>query len=152
MTHDANNQRFEFRFRVRYSECDAQGVVFNARYADYVDLAITEYWRCIVGGYKALVARGLETQVVSLLINWKSPARFDDVICARVHSLKLGNTSLTIGVEFSVLGGSTVASSEITYVMVDVADFSKTPIPDDLRDKLLQGAPGVIVDQSGIDN
>ena len=81
-----NPNAFVFRFRVRYSECDAQGVVFNARYADFVDMASTEFWRALVGGYKALVARGLETQVVSLLINWKSPARFDDVMCARVRT------------------------------------------------------------------
>ena len=36
---------FHHRFRVRWSETDAQGVVFNARYLDYSDIAITEYWR-----------------------------------------------------------------------------------------------------------
>ena len=30
--------RFRYYLRVRYGECDAQKVVFNARYADYVDL------------------------------------------------------------------------------------------------------------------
>ena len=34
---------FELLLRVRYSECDAQEVVFNARYADYADLAATEF-------------------------------------------------------------------------------------------------------------
>ena len=33
---------FRFRFRVRYGECDAQWVVFNARYADVVDIAVNE--------------------------------------------------------------------------------------------------------------
>lgn len=30
---------FRYYLRVRYGECDAQKVVFNARYGDYVDLA-----------------------------------------------------------------------------------------------------------------
>ena len=29
--------------RVRYGECDAQGVLFNARYMDLVDVAFTEF-------------------------------------------------------------------------------------------------------------
>ena len=50
---------FRFRFRVRYNECDAQQVVFNARYADYVDLAMTEFMRALGRDYKALLARGI---------------------------------------------------------------------------------------------
>ena len=51
---------FRFRFRVRYNECDAQQVVFNARYADYVDLAMTEFMRALGRDYKARLARGLD--------------------------------------------------------------------------------------------
>ena len=36
---------FSHRFRVRWSEVDPQAVVFNARYLDYADIAITEYYR-----------------------------------------------------------------------------------------------------------
>ena len=38
---------FRYYLRVRYSECDAQKVVFNGRYGEYVDLAVTEYMRAI---------------------------------------------------------------------------------------------------------
>jgi acyl-CoA thioesterase FadM len=38
---------FHHSFRVRWSETDAQGVVFNARYLDYADVAVTEYWRAV---------------------------------------------------------------------------------------------------------
>jgi len=36
---------FRLLLRVRYGECDAQQVVFNARYGDYVDVAATEFYR-----------------------------------------------------------------------------------------------------------
>ena len=71
---------FTLKIRVRYGECDAQQVVFNARYADYVDLAATEYYRALFGGYHALIASGYDTQVVRLDIHWRSPARFDEVL------------------------------------------------------------------------
>ena len=60
---------FELLIRVRYGECDAQQVVFNARYADYVDLAITEYFRVLFGGFKELLKQGLDNQVVRLAID-----------------------------------------------------------------------------------
>ena len=42
-------QTFTHRIRVRYSECDAQGVVFNANYYAYFDLLLTELWREAIG-------------------------------------------------------------------------------------------------------
>ena len=42
---------FCYLLRVRYSECDAQKVVFNGRYSDYVDIAAGEFTRAIWGDY-----------------------------------------------------------------------------------------------------
>jgi len=36
---------FVHRLRVRWSECDPQGIVFNAHYLAFFDLALTELWR-----------------------------------------------------------------------------------------------------------
>lgn len=58
---------FRLRLRVRYGECDAQQVVFNARYGDYIDIAATEFYRALFGSYQALVERGLDSQVVRQL-------------------------------------------------------------------------------------
>ena len=73
-------QPFCFRFRVRYNECDAQQVVFNARYGDYVDIAMTEFMRALGRDYNQLLAQGLDNQVVKLTTEWQSSARFDDVM------------------------------------------------------------------------
>ncbi|WP_370261615.1 acyl-CoA thioesterase [Limnobacter sp.] len=141
---------FQFKFRVRYGECDAQGVVFNARYGDYVDLAVTEYLRAGLGGYGELVRMGFETQVVRLLTQWKTPARFDDVLCAEVAPTHFGNTSFTLSVAFTQANtGTLVATSEITYVLVTASNFEKTAIPEDLRMALQTRARGHVVNQSG---
>ena len=44
---------FTHHLRVRYAECDAQGVVFNAHYLAYFDTSLTELWRAAFGGYQA---------------------------------------------------------------------------------------------------
>ena len=38
---------FRYYLRVRYIECDAQKVVFNSRYSEYVDVSINEFLRAI---------------------------------------------------------------------------------------------------------
>ena len=40
---------FRHRLRVRYNECDPQGVVFNANYLTYFDLTMGELWRELGG-------------------------------------------------------------------------------------------------------
>ena len=143
-------QPFRYRFRVRYNECDAQKVVFNARYADYVDLAMTEFMRALGRDYNALLARGLDNQVVKLTLEWQGPARFDDVIEARVRTLKVGNTSFVLEQQLvRPDDGAPLCRAEAIYVMMSTEPFEKTPVPDDLRAALEEGAPGVLIDHSG---
>ena len=46
---------FRHRMRVRFNECDPQGVVFYANYLVYFDVAMTELWREAFGGYAAMI-------------------------------------------------------------------------------------------------
>ena len=141
---------FEYRLRVRYAECDVQGVVFNARYGDYADLAMNEFVRALFGKYENLLDQDLDIQVVSMTINWQAPARFDDVLCACVTTQKLGNTSFTIGVDFSRYpDDEAIAHAELTYVVVSPASLTKKPIPETMRQSLERGAPGVVISHAG---
>ena len=143
-------QPFCFRFRVRYNECDAQQVVFNARYGDYVDIAMTEFMRAIGCEYSALLADGLDNQVVKLTTEWQSSARFDDVLDIFVSLKQLGNTSFTLQADIRHADEArAIARSEAVYVMMTTQPFAKTPVPDQLREKLQAGAPGLVMDQSG---
>lgn len=143
-------QPFTLLLRVRYGECDAQQVVFNARYGDYIDIAATEFYRALFGSYQALLDRGLDSQVVRMSTDWSSPARFDDVLALQVQTLRLGTTSycLQVGIVHHA-EQRLVARSEITYVMVDALNFSKVVIPDDLRAQFERGAPDVLINQAG---
>jgi len=141
---------FRFRFRVRYGECDAQSVVFNARYADYVDIAINEYIRTLFGDYQRLLDQDLDIQVVSLNLNYRAPARFDDVLEARVSAGRIGNTSFTLHLEFyHYEGEALMAEADITYVLIQPSKMAKTPVPDAIRGLLEKGAPGVLISHAG---
>ena len=130
---------FRYYLRVRYDECDAQKVVFNARYGVYVDLAVGEFFRAL-GYEKEMVSGELDYQLVKQTTEWKAPARYDDVLEIGVKALKLGNTSFTLGVEFRVAGPpDVIATVETVYVLVDSKTLSKKPLSDDLRAKLERG-------------
>ena len=146
----ATRSPFRFLFRVRYSECDAQQVVFNARYGDYADLAATEFLRAIGMDYRDMLARGLDNQVVRMTMEWQSPAHFDEVLCAEVETCHLGNSSYTLYMGFSERdSGRQVVTVEAVYVMVTTEPWEKTPIPGDIRKKLEEGARGQVVNQAG---
>lgn len=146
----ASSHPFRFRFRVRYGECDAQGVVFNARYGDYVDIAVNEYIRTLFGDYQRLLDQDLDIQVVSMTVNWKAPAKFDDVLEARIKAGRLGNTSFTLHLEFYRYGDDRfIADADITYVMIQPSVMGKVAIPDAVREQLAEGAPGVLISHAG---
>ncbi|HSX71690.1 MAG TPA: thioesterase family protein [Pseudomonas sp.] len=141
---------FRLLLRVRYGECDAQQVVFNARYGDYVDVAATEFYRAVFGSYQSLLEQNLDSQVVRMAIDWSAPARFDDVLQLEVSTLRLGNSSFALEVDIRrQTDQAAIARAEVTYVMVDAKAFSKTAIPEAIRVQLEHGAPGVTVNQAG---
>lgn len=140
---------FRYYLRVRYGECDAQKVVFNARYGDYMDLAATEYLR-VLGLREIMVNGPLDYQLVKQTTEWKGPARFDQVLEVSVYTKHLGNTSFTFVAEFRIAGDiAIVATTETVYVLVDAKTLTKVRLPDDVRAVLQRGAPGEIIDHAG---
>ena len=143
------SQPFRFYLRVRYGECDAQKVVFNARYGDYIDIAITEYLRALGYG-EQMVSAELDFQLVKQTKEWKSPARYDQVLEARISTAHIGNTSFSLSCDFRVAGQSAlICASETVYVLVDHATLTKRAIDIEMRERLQRGAPDAVVDHAG---
>jgi acyl-CoA thioester hydrolase len=126
---------FVHQLRVRYSECDQQGIVFNGHYLFYYDVALNELWRERVGAYQEMVSRGVDVVVAEATIRYRSTARFDDLVDIAMPVKHLGNTSLIIQPEFRV-GDRLVADGEIRHVFVDSATLVKKAMPEDIRTAL----------------
>lgn len=141
---------FTHLLRVRYSECDTQKIVFNGKYAEFVDIAATEFTRAVWGHYNDILAMGVDSQVVNLTISWQAPSTFDDVLAIEVKAGHIGNSSYTLAFNIvNHVSGTQIATAEIVYVMVSATEFSKMSIPSDLKKKLIDGAPGVVVNHAG---
>ena len=124
---------FAHSLRVRYAECDAQGVVFNAHYLAYVDIGITEIWRAAFGSYGMMLERGVDIVVAEAHLRFRSSARFDDELRIEVVFTHLGNTSIVTRHRM-MRDEELLVEVEIRHVLVSTATMTKTPIPNWLRD------------------
>jgi acyl-CoA thioester hydrolase len=120
---------FTHLLRVRYAECDVQGVVFNAHYLAYVDVGITELWRAAFGSYQAMLDRGVDVVVAEAHLRFRSPARFDDELTLELAITHVGNTSI-VSQHRIMRDDDPLAECTIRHVMVDRETLAKTPIPD----------------------
>jgi acyl-CoA thioester hydrolase len=139
---------FRYYLRVRYVECDAQKVVFNSRYAEYVDVAMNEYLRAI-GILDQFFTGHLDFQLVKQTVEWKGPARYDQVLELSMRTTHLGTTSFTVSVEVRIAGDDRIiVTVETVYVLMDASTLTKRPIPDAIRGALTTGAPDRTIDHA----
>jgi acyl-CoA thioester hydrolase len=127
---------WSYSFRVRWSETDAQGVVFNARYLDYADIAITEYWRTI-GFREAYPDEPLEFHVARATVNFRKPIKSDEMLTVSARTTHFGRTSMTYQVAiFGSAGDEDLrAEVDLVYVHVDLSTHMPTPFPNWLPEK-----------------
>jgi acyl-CoA thioester hydrolase len=127
-------EEFRYAQRVRYHECDPQGVVFNANYLAYVDVGMTELWR-EVGGYEEMISDGTDMVVAEAQIRYRAPLRFDDEFEAVLAVTRLGTTSMTTGFRLE-RNGETMTEGELRHVFVPARGEGTVPIPDGVREGL----------------
>jgi acyl-CoA thioester hydrolase len=129
---------FRHRLRVRWSECDLQGVVFYPNYLTYFDHAITELWRDSVGPYTEMVPRhGVDMVVGEATVRYRAPARFDDDLEIAATVTRLGTTSMTTALAIERTGdGAPLVEGELRHVFVDPDTMDKREIPAAVRQAL----------------
>ncbi len=122
--------------RVRYHECDPQGVVFNANYLTYADMAITELFREAFGSWDApMTEHGLDMVVAEANVRYRAALRFDEEVELVSSIERIGETSLLCSIAIE-RAGETAAQISIRHVFVDAENRAKAPIPAAVRERL----------------
>ena len=91
---------YEFSVRVRYAETDQMGVVYHGNYAQYFEMGRVEWLRSLGISYKWMEENGVMLPVVSLQMNYKKPARYDDVL--RVKTVFKSQISVKIEFDYEI--------------------------------------------------
>ena len=122
-------------FRVRYSEIDGQGVVFNAHYLTYFDTTITEYFRALgFDQYADAQASGIDFHVVKSLIEYKAPVRFDWELDVGARVARIGNSSLVFELAIFLKDGTdALVTGEIVWVYTHQETHRPVTIPASMR-------------------
>jgi acyl-CoA thioester hydrolase len=129
---------FYYSFRVRYSEVDAQGIVFNAHYLTYFDTAMTEYLRHIEYDYvKEVKERNEDFHTVKTLVEYKAPIYFDQIIDVCLKVKKIGTSSLTFYIEVHPNKEDNMrVSGEVIWVNTNQETHSSAPLSKNIIKKI----------------
>ena len=127
--------KFQTSLRVRWMECDAQSIVFNGAYMDYLEVGQAEYYRNLGFSIYKVAAQGyFDTAVVKVEIEYKAPARVDDMLDLHVRVSHIGNTSLILNIEIYPQDSQNLLTTIQSVYVGYHADSGKTrPVPDEMR-------------------
>jgi acyl-CoA thioester hydrolase len=137
---------FSTRFRVRYAEIDGQKVVFNSRYLEYADVAVSEWWEWTgIGAALGAVWDKTEFHVRRSEVDYLRPFTLGDTVEAWVRIGRIGSSSLTQEYELRHAGtGELHARVDMVVVNVHLPTGRPAPLTGPVRDFLegvLAGQP-----------
>lgn len=114
--------------KIRYSDCDPQGIVFNGNYARYWDDAMTDWFEEAGLGGPELGGAGVDVVTARIEMDFKASARLGDEIETVIDVERLGSTSLTLRFTTSRRSdGQPVTMGREVVVFVDPETFEPTP-------------------------
>jgi acyl-CoA thioester hydrolase len=138
---------FSTDLRVRFSETDAQGIVHNAAYLVWLEIARIDYLARVPGGYKGLVEEhGVDVTTVESYVRYRAPARFDDGlrIWARTADVRGARLRFEYALERVTEPTGLIADGWTAHACVDVRTLRPVRMPGWLGETLaeLEGRPG----------
>ena len=132
---DTPDFTFTHRLRVRWGECDAQGIVFNVNYFLYFDVAMTEYMRAL--GYAFSGDNMLEFFTVNASADYRGSAVFDDALDIGVRCARLGEKSMILALAIW-RGGELLTEGSLTYVHAEPGTKNTSPLPAQFIEHILR--------------
>ena len=128
--------KFGFTLRVRWGECDAQGIVFNAQYMNYVEVAQAEYFRNLgLRLYGDELRKRFDLATVRSTFEFMTPVRVDDLLDIHVSVTRIGNSSITFLTEmYPHETDQPCTRAEVIYANFDADSEVPRRVPDDIRE------------------
>lgn len=119
----------EIKVRIRYAETDQMGVVYHGNYVQFIEMGRTEWLRALGISYKQMEEAGVMLPVISITINYKKSAYYDDVLTIKTTLKKL--PSVKIEFDFEILNESkeiiTIGSTVLAFINMKTKRPMKCP-------------------------
>lgn len=126
----------EIKIRVRYAETDQMGVVYHGNYAQYFEMGRVEWLRNLGLSYSVMEKQGVMLPVVSLSMNYKKPARYDDLLTVRTIFKKQESVKIEFDYEIFNEEGKLLTTGNSVLVFVDMKTGRPVVPPEYVRESL----------------
>jgi 4-hydroxybenzoyl-CoA thioesterase len=130
-----------FGLQIRFGDIDSAGIVYSPRYLHFCHIGMEEYFAAVVGvPYPELISgHGLGLPAVRSEVDHRRPIRFRDPVELAVEVVRVGGSSVEWRYRFFPGGAADDPATDcrVVTVLVEMRGFTKRPVPDWLRKKLL---------------
>ena len=124
----------EIQIRVRYGETDQMGVVYHGNYPLYLEIGRIEWLRKLGISYKTMEENGVMLPVISLTVNYKKPACYDDLINVKTKLKNRPTAKIEFEYEISNEKGEILTTASTILVFVDMKTNRPVKAPDYILD------------------
>ncbi len=125
-------------FRVRYGETDQMGVVYHGNYAQYLEMGRVEWLRHRGISYKKLEESGIILPVISLNINFKKSALYDDLITVETILKKIPSVKIEFDYKIYNEKGEILITANTVLAFVDAIKKRPIKCPEEVLKVLLK--------------
>lgn len=119
--------------RVRYSETDQMGVVYHGSYIPYFEIGRVEWLRKLGVSYKSMEENGIALPIVSMQLNYKKPARYDDVLIVKTKLKKHASVKIEFDCRIEHEDGALLTTGHFILVFVDIRTGRPVLPPDNIK-------------------
>ncbi|MGX1929144.1 acyl-CoA thioesterase [Flagellimonas sp. 2504JD4-2] len=126
-----------FSFRVRYAETDQMGVVHHGNYAQYLEMGRIEWLRSIGTSYRRMEENGIILPVISLQVNYKKSALFDDLLTVETTIKKPPLVKIEFDYKIYNERNELLATANTVLAFMDKKTNKPMKCPQDILEKLV---------------
>jgi len=119
--------------RVRYAETDQMGVVYHSNYLNFLELGRVEWLRSLGYSYAELEKKGVLLPVVHADLNYRFPARYDELIRVETEVSSIGKSSIEFSSQLYNENDTLLLEGKVKLVCLNADTFKPISIPADLR-------------------
>lgn len=130
-------KNFQIEVRVRYAETDQMGVVYHGNYAQYFEMGRVEWLRNLGLSYKFMEENGIMLPVVNLMLNFKKPARYDDLLTIKTIFKKQESVKIEFDYEIYNEQQELLTTGNSILVFVDMKTGRPVAPPEYVKEKLV---------------
>ena len=122
--------------RVRYGETDQMGVVYHGSYVPYFEIGRVEWLRNKGVSYKSLEESGIALPIVSMHLNYKKSARYDDLLTVNTKLKKYSGVKIEFDCEIRNESQELLTTAHFILVFLDIKNGKAIVPPQYILDIL----------------